>query len=363
MIEFFKRNKLALISLQILLGIIIYAFLINRLVVYESISPQASINNYTNALWYSIVTLTTVGYGDLYPVTIYGRGIGYIFVLISLGIYGLLIGKITALMTAFAENKKLGYNGTSMEDHAVIIGWNEFGKLVTDQLVGVGKDVAIVTDHKDSIDIIREQYNNSSKVFTLFSDHQSFETLKKANITKSAIVFINLDNDTEKLVYILNLRKHYGEDLDYVVTLDNANLKSTFLSAGVANAVSKHEIASKLLASYMFEPDVASYSEGIMSFTQNDNDYDIKQFLVTPDNPYAGKPYQDVFFDLKKRYNSILIGISKIDKYGKRRLIKNPLGDIKVSLGDYLLILINGKSFKIIQKVFNVEEGYFKPNS
>jgi voltage-gated potassium channel len=97
-----------------------------------------------------------------------------------------------------------------------------------------------------------------------------------------------------------------------------------------------------------------------MTFTQNDNDYDIKQFLVTPDNPYINKPYQDVFFELKKRYNSILLGISKLDKYGKRKLIKNPLGELNIGMGDYLIILINGKAFKIIQKVFNVEEGYFK---
>ncbi|MEQ8711456.1 MAG: ion channel [Cyclobacteriaceae bacterium] len=281
MIEFIKQRKLLLISLQILAGLIVYVILIERLVTFESISDQSSITDYQNAIWYSVITLTTVGYGDLYPATTYGRIIGYVFVFTSLGIYGLLIGKITTFMTTFEENKKLGYNGTSMEDHTVIIGWNEFSKLVTDQLHGVGKEVAIVTDERDTIDIIREQYDNSSRIFTLFSDYNSFETLKKCNIPKASTVFVNLDDDTEKLVYILNLKKHYGEDISYVVTLDNANLKPTFISAGAANAVSKHEISSKLLASYIFEPDVAAFSESIMSFTQSENDYDIKQFFVS----------------------------------------------------------------------------------
>ena len=85
------------------------------------------------------------------------------------------------------------------------------------------------------------------------------------------------------------------------------------------------------LASYMFEPDVAAYSESIMSFAESDTDYDIKQFLVTTSNPYQGKPYQEAFFDLKRRYNAVLIGITKHDKSGDKKLVKNPLGDLKIT--------------------------------
>jgi voltage-gated potassium channel len=38
-------------------------------------------------------------------------------------------------------------------------------------------------------------------------------------------------------------------------------------------------------------------------------------------------------------------------------LIKNPLGELKIANGDYLLIILNGKAFKLLRKVFSVEEG------
>ena len=44
-----------------------------------------------------------------------------------------------------------------MEDHAVIIGWNEFGKLVLNQLIGVGKKVTIVTNNKDDLEFIKKE--------------------------------------------------------------------------------------------------------------------------------------------------------------------------------------------------------------
>ena len=344
--------------LRIFIGLVAYFILVTILIFFEKDSSQSSLTNYTNAFWYTIVTLTTVGYGDLYPVTIYGRVVGYVFVFLSIGVYGLLIGQFANIMSTLKENKILGYNGTTFENHVVMIGWSDFGQMVADQLLGAFKNVAIVTDKKEDIEIIREKYDKK-RVYTLYCDFQNYEFMKRSNIERCNVVFVNLQDDTQKLVFVLNMKKIY-QGLEYVVTLENANLKTTFLNAGVTNAISPHEVSSKILASYMFEPDVAAYTEDIMSFALTPTDYDIKQFLVTYDNPYLNKPYQDTFFDLKKRYNAILIGMSKKDKSGKRRLLKNPMGDININLGDYLLVIVNGNSFKLLQRAFNVQEGYFK---
>lgn len=361
MFQFFSKDKHLDIAIKIVLGLCLYITLIVSLVHFEQLSNQTPIDSISSAIWYSVVTLTTVGYGDMFPMTVYGRIIGYVFVFSSLIFYGLLIGSFSTFIISLKENRKLGYNGTNFKDHAVIIGWNDFGNMVADQLLGVGKKVAIVLNDKTDIDFISEKYDNKN-IHVLYADYKNHEILTKVNIQDSSIVFVNFEDDSEKLVYILNLKKHYP-DLDYVVTLENGDLKDTFQSAGVTNAISQHELSSKLLASYMFEPDVAAYSESFLSIAKSDGDYDIKQFLVTPNNPYAGKQYQEVFFDLKQKYNSVLIGITKRDKFGNRRLLKNPLGELKIAPGDYLILILNGKAFKLLRKVFNVEEGYIKLKS
>ncbi|MEQ8627016.1 ion channel [Ekhidna sp.] len=354
----FKKNASLRLFLLITLVLVIYFALVWLLVYVEKDSGQSALNNYQNAFWYSLVTLTTVGYGDIFPATVWGRYISLIFILTSIGIFGILIGQLTTLMTTIKENKKLGYSGTSFTNHAVIIGWNEFGWHVVDQLVGVGRRVSIVTNRKDDVELIREKYSPKN-VFVLFSDYNNHELIKKSNIEEATIVFVNMLDDTDKLVYVLNLKKVFPET-EFVVTLENGDLKNTFLAAGVSNTISTQEISSKLLASYMFEPDVATYSESVLSYAKSDSDYDIKQLIITPNNPYNGKAYQDVFFDLKKRYNSVLIGITKRDKFGQKKLIKNPLGDLKINTGDYLIILLNGKAFKLLKRIFGVEEGAIK---
>ena len=353
-----RKNKTSRIVLLYVGGILIYFGIISLLIYVEKDSSQSALNNYENAIWYSLVTLTTVGYGDIFPATVFGRYIGYIFILGSLAFYGILIGTFTLLMTTLRENKKLGQNGTDFKDHAVIIGWDDFSKMVIDQLIGVGKQIAVIVDMKADIDSIYERYpSHSQKIFTLFMDYENYDQLKKANITDASMVFINHGSDTDKLVYILNVKKAFP-DVDFVVTLDNGDLKQTFVNAGVMNTISKYEISSKLLASYIFEPDVAAYSESILSYAKSDNDYDIKQFLVTKSNPLVGYSYQEAFFEMKKEYNTVLIGITKKDENGDRKLIKNPHDDITISHGDYLVVILNGKAFKLIAKLFGVEEGY-----
>lgn len=336
---------------------ILYAFLIFLVLKVESDNVESNIKDISDAIWYSMVTLTTVGYGDLYPVTPEGRIIGYIFLFLSLGFYAVLIGQISSIMNTVQQNRKLGMYGTKFSNHVVIIGWNDFSKAVTDQLVAAGREIAIVTKERDNVDIIQDFYR-SREVFVLFTDHNNFEILEKVNIIESSIVFVNLEDDTEKLVYILNIKKHY-QNLCYVVTLDNANLKSTFQTAGVTYAISKNEISSKLLASYIFEPDVALYSEEIISFPQTDEHYDIKQYRILDNNPYVNHFYEKVFFDLKKDYNVILIGIVK-NQNGQRKMIKNPEDSIKIEVDDYLIMIMNKNGMKKLGKYFKIDEGVYQ---
>ncbi|MBX7126634.1 MAG: potassium channel family protein, partial [Cyclobacteriaceae bacterium] len=250
-----KRPNYRQILLTLLALVVIYGALVWVLLDLEVGAPHSRIEGLEDALWYLTATLTTVGYGDVYPVTYWGRMIGFIFLLSSLGVYGFIIGQIANFMSNLREQKAMGLNGTTFTNHAVMIGWNEYGQSVISHLIAAGRQVAVVTKDRPSIDIIREYYP-TDQVFTLFTDYNNFDILEKANIRQASVVFINLTDDTEKLVYVINLTKRY-EKLNYVVTLDNGNLKSTFQHAGVKYAISKNEISSKLLASYIYEPDVA----------------------------------------------------------------------------------------------------------
>ncbi len=338
----------------VLLLAVVYGILMTFMMKLEAGAPNSQFTSIESTVWYVVATLTTVGYGDVVPVTYWGRMIGIIFLLSSLGVYGFIIGQIANFMSTLKEHRELGLNGTSFKNHVVMVGWNDFGQSVISHLIGAGKQVAVITKDRSSIDIIREYYT-ADQVYILYSDYNNFDLLEKANIRMASIVFINFNDDTEKLVYIINIKKNFS-DLNYVVTLDNGNLKSTFQHAGVTYAISKNEISSKLLASYIYEPDVAIFSEELLAYAHDEDEYDMKQIVVKQDNPYAGVFYEKAFFDLKKLYNVVLIGLVKMQE-GSRKLMRNPVGSTKIEAGDYLILLIDKKGVDRLKKLFHIEEG------
>ena len=337
------------------LAIIAYIGLLTALVNVERGAADTHIRSFLDAIWYSVVTLTTVGYGDTYPVTRAGRMIGLVFVLGSLGVLGLLISRITEAFVNIREIRKMGLLGTKFTRHIVVIGWDQFAQSVVDELIGAEKKVSIVTDDRNAVDIIYERYSDS-EVHVLVADYTNYPVLEKANIAQASTVFINFEDDTQKLVYSLNLKKHYSHS-QHVVILNNTDLEDTFHSAGVTFTLSKDDIASKIVASYIFEPDVAQYTVGLLSSAVDEEDYDIQQFLVTSSNPYIGMEYGDVFHDLKDSHNIILIGISKEGSDGGRELLKNPKDRVIVNTGDYLIMIMSGKDEKTIGTLFGVAEG------
>jgi voltage-gated potassium channel len=66
-------------------------------VAFEVHAKESNIHGFADALWWAVVTVTTVGYGDKFPVTAAGRGVAVVLMLVGIG----LIGVLTATVSSF----------------------------------------------------------------------------------------------------------------------------------------------------------------------------------------------------------------------------------------------------------------------
>ena len=94
-----KRRKRIYLYMTVIL-LFLYVGLVTLLYFSEYTSNSASIRTFGDAFWYSLVTLTTVGYGDLTPVTPLGHAVGVVFLFLSAGMMMTLFGAVISFVTS-----------------------------------------------------------------------------------------------------------------------------------------------------------------------------------------------------------------------------------------------------------------------
>lgn len=94
-----NRAGSALLTL-LLLGILVLEFGSLWMLALEQTAPGANITTASDAIWYVVVTISTVGYGDQFPVTTQGRILGAAVIVVGVGIFGTFTGYLANIFLA-----------------------------------------------------------------------------------------------------------------------------------------------------------------------------------------------------------------------------------------------------------------------
>ena len=99
-----KATRRRLVNVNFLLVYAIGIVVVAATIVTVAEQGQNSIDSYTDALWWSVVTATTVGYGDMTPVTPVGRGMAVLLMLVGIGLFGGLTANFASTIFRTDDN-------------------------------------------------------------------------------------------------------------------------------------------------------------------------------------------------------------------------------------------------------------------
>lgn len=109
--EFLSRRSESALYLTIIMAILVIIFGSIGVYYAESFSPDANITSGQDAVWWSVVTITTVGYGDEYPTTWPGRIIGMLTMITGIGIFGVFTSFLATSFMAPPKKKEADDEG------------------------------------------------------------------------------------------------------------------------------------------------------------------------------------------------------------------------------------------------------------
>ena len=242
----------------------------------------------------------------------------------------------------------------TLENHIVVLGWDQFSYGLVDQLLAADNQIAVVTASTDAKQVINETFGTEVRV--VVNPVMDVTHLEDVRIEQCKKVFVNLTSDNESLVAVLNLQAEYGADLSIDVVIENPSLQDTFYVAGANYAVSPESLSSNVIASHIYEEDVGRFTSEFLHATESENDCEFQQYRILEENKYCGSDYETVFWDLKKEFNCVVVGLSKrVD--GERTLQKAPDWETSVNEGDYVVLMTPGTAEDDLIELFGVDEG------
>lgn len=336
---------------------IVVAYLIAAWIVLalESGQPGATIDTYGKALWWALVTVSTVGYGDLYPVTMPGRIVGGTVILLSVGLIGFVVGKLGELGSELSRRRFLGMDGTTFSHHYLVIGWNEIARIVIKEMISAGCRVAALVDEEREITEMRSVFTDDTTFFVTFGLPQDDGAFDRLNIREATGAILLIEDDTRTLITVLEL-KRINPSLKITAYIRNSQLRKTVENAGVSYVVSPNEIVGRMIASATFEPDVSHFLEDLLSTTTSDDDLDVQEYQLRGDHELVGRSFADASATIEKHTSARLLSYSRRSD-GVWRLASARMGESMLQPNDYLIVLADQQAGRGLRQYMGVAQG------
>ena len=322
-------KKFEFLTLGIFAAIVIF---ISSVLIYvmEGNNPDSPIETLFEAIYWSIVTISTVGYGDMVPVTHEGRFVALLVITAGISV---LAFTTSLFVSAFTEKLDEIREIKTIEDVAklkkfyLICGYENVSREVARKLSKNGNDIIIMDENSERIEQAKKDgYTalnyNPGRV-------ESYEKLN-INIDKNVKAILCLREDDVENVYAALTIRSISKDVFILSLLMNDTNRNKLDFAGINTVVYPQELVGLITKELVGKP-VAF--EVIHELRSENADVQIDELGVTQrivDNfPTVGELGN-------KDFRVVLLGVYK---HKQEKFYFNPLDDTVLEVGDYLLVV------------------------
>lgn len=271
------------------------------LVYYIEFDHDSGFTSFIDGIWWAIITFSTTGYGDIYPITLGGRIVAVLTIFLGVAGMSFLSGVFASVFVDRNSRARRGLvDYPKLKDHLIICGWSEEIKAILLDIVGFSKtfssdNIIIISNiPSERIETLKESRELSDLKFVR-GDYFADSALRRANVTMARKVLILSDTfessadaeaDSKTIMTVLSIRT-LSKDVYICAEMINRKYESNLKQAMCDEILFKREVSQKILSYTSVENGMGHILYDLLSQRENGS----RLRTVDIEEKYFDKPF------------------------------------------------------------------------
>jgi voltage-gated potassium channel len=299
--------------------------------------------SFFDSFYMALITLTTVGFGEVRPLSFQGKVftsflmlIGVTTVFVSIAILGDTLIRLE-MMDYFGRRRR-DRMLKEISGHYIVCGAGRVGRSVVGELIRSGVKVVLIDDNAE-----RARWGTEQGVLTLVADATKDETLRAARVDVAKGLVAAIASDAEN-VYVALSAKELNRGLHIAARASDDQAVEKLRRAGATTVFTPYSFIGHRLAQSMLRPHVMSFLDVASAFQQSELDLEIDQLQI-PSNSFLAAQRLDES-QLGRNYGVIVLAVQRHE--GSMQF--NPPADLRIQSGDVLIAMGERSKLKRLEQ-------------
>lgn len=286
--------------------------------------------DYFTSLYFTMITLSTVGYGDIYPHSTEGRLLVIFLIIFGVGtmFYAVvtfsetLVEKQVSVVIGKGKMKKMI---DKLRDHYIICGCGRIGYLIAKELAYYKVSFVVIEKNPE----VLEKLDQDGFVYYR-GDATDDRSLIAAGIERAAGIICVLPTDAENL-YVILTAKELNPRIFILSRSEEEKSEHRLLRAGADRVVSPYRLGGMRMAMAILKPAMLDFIE--LSTSRQSLDLRMEEMPVGDGSPLVGRSLEES--GIRQRYGLIIVAVKK----DSGRMVFNPNASYVMEKGDKLIAM------------------------
>ncbi|MCB0453392.1 MAG: potassium channel protein [Aequorivita sp.] len=302
--------------------------------------------SWVDAIYMTVITITTVGYGEVMPLGPSEKIFVSLLIISSIFIVGYAISVITEYILSknigVLRQKKVQRKLESMHDHIIVCGFGRNGKQAAQKLLAYNRPFVIIEKNEEVID----RFSDENTLFILGNAIED-EILLKAGIERASTLICATPNDADNLFVVLSARQ-MNKNLKIISRASEETSYKKMKLAGADNVIMPDKIGGDHMASLVVVPDLVEFLDNLTVSGQEDS-INVEQIpfeKMCPD----GKEQAIHDLDVRKKTGCSIIGY----RSPNGEYIVNPEASLVLQKKSKLILIGRPNQIEKLKKEYGV---------